>query len=606
MTNPSGKSLGSPRRVPAGAPPAAVSRATQWTRALALVLLTAVPMLPSLRAAFVYDDTTIIRDNAWLRGWGVLIRAWGQPYWPADNGIDVLGLYRPLHIALLGFVWNIGGGGARWFHLYALALGVSTVLAVWWMLGRSVRVTAAFVAAAWFATHPLHVEAISSVANTSELLVVLCTIALVRVLRSPSVLDGADDWKRAALVGVLAAAALSAKESGLLAVPIAAITAWGWREPRVAVMSLRDVMRANMRAWAAAAVGLAAVILARSVALGTPVAHASIAAQGLGALTGAERVRAMLSVWPRIAEMILWPVSLSPYYGPTIFPTNGASRAFVSALVVVLVLVAVVAIARRGDRRPAVALAWVALTYFPASNLAAPTGQILSDRTLFGATVGVALLLGVLLDRMPSLPRTVAACVCAVVIGRNMLMTTRYAVAWTSHRSLWTRMLEAAPDEHLGYKLLGIDARARGDTTRALAMLGRAFAMAPTDRQIRFEYGQVLYQAGRFGAAAATLTPLVTTGEALEERDFVALYLDAVGRSGGPAAVVQAATPLLHSQSASVAALYLGLAEQRLGRTDAADSAYALGLRRNPRDSVLRGRLDLLRGAGATPSGPRR
>ena len=569
-------------------------------RASALLLIVVAPLLPTLRAAFVYDDTTIIRDNVGLRGWGALTRVWSQPYWPSDNGIDALGLYRPLHIALLSSVWNASGGSARWFHIYALGLVALTALAVWWMLGRAVRPIAAFVAAAWFASHPLHVEAVASVANTSELLMVLCTVGLIHVLREPLRMgeDHDADWRRAVWVGALAAAALLAKESGLLAVPIAGLTAWGWRKSNPAGPRWRVFLSANARAWAAALVGIVAVLLARSVALGTPVAHASIAAQGLDTLSAVERVRAMMSLWPRIAGMILWPTSLSPYYGPTSFPANGTARAIASGVVVASVLAGAAAMARRGDRRPLVAVTWIALTYFPASNLAAPTGQILSDRTLMGATVGVAFAIAWALDRLPRIARVAAMVLCGVVVARAAVVTTRYAVAWTSHRSLWTRMIESEPREHLGYKLLGIDARARGDTARALELLARAFAMAPADGQIRFEYGQVLYQAGRYRAAVAVLGPLSQVGDALAERGFVSLYLDAVGRASGPAEVVKAATRLVHSQSGATAALFLGLADEQLGKPQAAESAFALGLRRSHEDSALTAELARLRARG--------
>ena len=152
------------------------------------------------------------------------------------------------------------------------------------------------------------------------------------------------------------------------------------------------------------------------------------------------------------------------------------------------------------------------------------------------------------------------------------------------------------PNEHLSYKLLGMDARARGDTARALPLLERAFAMAPADRQIRFELGQVQYSTGRYGAAVRTLSPLLHDGDARSERGFVALYLDAVGRAGGPDAVVRAATPLLHSETAPVAALFLGVAEEQRGNRVAAESAYVVGLRHSAGDSALIARWTALRG----------
>ena len=76
---------------------------------------------------------------------------------------------------------------------------------------------AALVGAAWFATHPLHVEAVASVANTSELLVTLCTAGLIRILgRAAPPGESSRDIRRALMVGVLSAAALASKESGLL------------------------------------------------------------------------------------------------------------------------------------------------------------------------------------------------------------------------------------------------------------------------------------------------------------------------------------------------------------------------------------------------------
>ena len=573
----------------------ASSRRTRPLGALGLLVLSVAPLSPTLRAAFVYDDTTIIRDNVLLRGWGALGRVWSEPYWPSD-GVDALGLYRPLHVALLATVWNASGGSALVFHLYALLLAVLAAFAAWWILRRGVGGAAALAGAAWFASHPLHVEAVASVANTSEIIVMLCTAGLVRGLGSDPPVDAARDVRRAIAIGVLAAAALAAKESGLLALPLATLTVWGWRRGGETSPSPEHFVRINLRAWCAAFVCVAAVLIARLVVLGAPVSQTSIAAQGLSSLTGAQRVGIMMSLWPRIAGMLVWPTSLSPYYGPTIFPEYAAGLAALSAVVVLGIAGIASVLAGRGDRRPLVALGWVVLTYFPASNLAAATGQILSDRALFGATVGAAIGIAWVLDRLPTFGRRVAIALLAIVIARNVVTSAHYAVAWTSHRALWTRLAEVSPNEHLSYKLLGMDARARGDTGRALPLLAHAFSMAPADRQIRFELGQIQYSTGRYTDAVRTLSPLLRDGDARSERGFVALYLDAVGRAGGPDAVVRAAAPLLHSESAPIAALFLGVAEEQRGHRVAAESAYVAGLRRSAGDTALRARWAALRG----------
>ena len=552
------------------------------------MLCAMLPVLPTLRAAFVYDDTTIIRDNPVLRGWGSLMHVWSSPYWSGDGG-EALGLYRPVQQALLAVLWNIGYGSALIFHVYAILLGALTSVAVWHLLRRGAGGLAALVGAVWFASHPLHVEAIASVANASELIVALSTIGLTLVLARRSSGATATRGKpatRLLLVAVLAAVAIGAKESGLLALPLAVLTAWGWKKSFEGRTSLAAFIRESSRESLAAIAGVTAVLLARLAVLGAPVSTSSIAAQGLSASAG-DRIVTMMSLWPRIARMLLVPSGLSPYYGPSIVPEDSGGLALLSLSVFIAVSGLALVIARRGDARPLVALGWIVLTYLPASNILTATGQLVSDRALFGATIGVALAIAWAVDTIPPVGRRVAAVLIVLLATRNIISGAHYAVAWTSHRTLWTRMIEEAPDEHLGYKLLGMDARARGDTTQAIRLLGRAFAMAPSDRQARFELGQVQYATGRYRAAVATLRPLMQNDDARGERDFVSLYLDAVGRSSGPEAVIRAATPLIHSATAPTAELFIGIAHEQMGNRVAAESAYVAGLRRSAGDSAL-------------------
>ncbi|MDB4879634.1 MAG: Tetratricopeptide 2 repeat protein [Gemmatimonadetes bacterium] len=553
-----------------------------------VVSLTLLALAGTLFAPFMYDDTELIRDNAWLRGWGALLRVWGQPYWPT-TGPDVLGLYRPLHVAALAAIWNLGAGSPFAFHVYALALAITTSLAVWWLLERGVARGLALVPALVFATHPLHVEVIASVANGSEMLVVLGTIALVWLLRRPPRVEPATAWRRALAVGIVAAMTLLSKESGLLSLPLALVTVWGWRRDGDAPMPLRVLVLRERRAIGVAAIMLALALLARTVVLDAPVSRTSIAAQGLP-IDWPGRLAAMLSLWPRVAGLLVWPTSLAPYYGPASFPRQTIAYAGAALLASVVLVALALRQARRGDRRPLVALAWVAFTYFPASNLLVPTGQILSDRVLFGATVGMALGFAWLVDcaAMQSRYRRAAAVVLLLLLTtRYVTESGAYARVWSSHRGLWTHLVSTAPEEHLGYKLLGMEARARGEQARAAGLLSRAHRMAPADRQVRFELGQALFATGRYGDAAATLAPLMRDGDANAERALVTLYLEAVGRARGADAVIRAAEPLLGTASTATAALFAGLAHERLGNPDAAARAYDVGLAASPRDSAL-------------------
>ena len=572
--------------------PARLTRTALGAAAVAAVAV--VPIAPLLRAGFMYDDTTLIRDNAWMHRWHGVLDVWTHPYWPTV-GPDRLGLYRPLHVALLTTVWNLGGGTALAFHLYTLALAGCAAVAVWWMLRRATSAGAAFAGALIFASHPLHVEAVASAANSAELLVALATIALVALL-----------WRRDAmsrgrwtLVALAAVAALLSKESGLLSLPVALVTVWGWRaaenrEATSAPQQWRDVVRRDARGLLLAAAGLAAALVARRLVLGAAVTRTSIAAQGMPEPAGA-RIEMMLALWPRLASMLVWPSSLAPYYGPTLVPAHRLAVALLAAACLASAGALAVLAARRGDRRPLVALAWLVLSYLPASNLLVATGQIMSDRTLYGASIGTALAAAWLVEVATPRARRVLWLAVAALVLHGVGTSTTYAFAWRTHRALWTRLIAMEPAEHLGYKLLGMDARARGEQARAVMLLAQARAMAPADRQIRFEYAQALYATGRHAEAAAELGRLLRDRDVRDEPGTVGLYLDAVGRSRGAQAVVDAAHPLLGSASGAAAALYAAVALERLGRPAAADSMYGVGLRIAPGDTALLARRDALR-----------
>ena len=570
-----------------------MTRRSRWLGMAALVLLAVAPLLPTLRATFVYDDTQIIGGNETIRGWDSLLHVWSRPYWPYG---EAAGLYRPFQIALISIIYNAGGGRPIWFHLYALMLAAVTSVAVWWLIRRGVGRQAALVAALWFAVHPLHVEPVASVANSSELMVVLCTIALVALLtRFPAEpARPLRDWLRALLAGGIAAAAVLSKESGIIALPLAAVSIWGWHQRSDSPPETRALLQKNLRVGIAGALCVGTALAARAIVLAAAANPFSLAPAGLEGLTALERVRSVISLWPHIVQMVMWPTDLSPLYGAALLPDHRGAIALASLAVAAALSAAAVLVARRGDRRPLVALLWMGVAYLPASNLFAAVGPLVSDRTLFGVTVGAALALAWALDRMPPFSRRMATVVCALVMARALVVTTRYALDWTNHRQLWSRLTRLYPDEHVGHHMLGLSLWAHGDTSRALVEVAQGLAMSPSDQNNRNTYARLLYETGRYERSVQVMAPLMSMERWRDDPAVAAYYFDAIGRASGAEAVIGAAKRFLHGQSTPVAELYIGLANERLGHLAAADSAYRRGLRASPRDSMLTAQLTRL------------
>src|SRR5688572_18533002 len=210
--------------MPTAPSPARFSRTNRSTTLL-LMLVALMPYLRTLAFGYVMDDTTAIRSNPDIHGWESLARVWMHPYGGPDS--PYFGLYRPLTMTLFAFVWNAGGQWPIWFHLVAILMHALATVLVWRMLERVTGSFPALIAAVWFAVHPVHVEAVANVANSSEVLVAVWTcLLMLHVARAAATADRIG-WATAAVAGVLYLAAFLSKESGAVAPALALLWIWG-------------------------------------------------------------------------------------------------------------------------------------------------------------------------------------------------------------------------------------------------------------------------------------------------------------------------------------------------------------------------------------------
>src|SRR2546428_4557104 len=117
--------------------------------ALALALLVVAAYLPVLRAGFIWDDDAYIIANATLRTFGGLRRLWLEP--------GAVPQYYPLTFTSLWLDHHLWGLQPLGYHLVNVLLHAANVILVW-LVGRRLALPGAWLAAAVFAVHPVHVE----------------------------------------------------------------------------------------------------------------------------------------------------------------------------------------------------------------------------------------------------------------------------------------------------------------------------------------------------------------------------------------------------------------------------------------------------------------
>jgi Flp pilus assembly protein TadD len=558
---------------------------------LLVALVAAAPYLVTIGYGFVYDDGPIIADNPALHTPGGLFAAWHVAYWPAAWGRA--GLYRPVVQFMYALLWNVSGGAPWLFHLYAVALYAACAVAVLWMLARALPPLAAVAGALLFAAHPLHVESVANVAGSAEVVAALASIACVLVIvRGFDAGVESIPWKTAIVGALLFTVALGAKESAATVPALVALCVWGWREAGEAAMSARSVIARGWRVWTACTVVLAAMIVARWMVLGGFSPPSTALAVGLDGETLVQRWWTMTGAWPLIAQLLIAPTRLSMHYGPTtVIPHHAMSlTAMTAALTFALVIFAAMLFARRGDRRPLVAIGWVMLAYLAASNILIPTGQLLAERTLFFSSVGVVMLAGWVLARAHGLPegmRWMPGPVVGALIVFGAVGSARRVRVWSSEERLFQSGIDYDDAAFYPYWQLARSVGRHGDNARGLALLGEAYRRYPGGESLALEYAQHLRTSER-GEDALVVLRATSAAHPTSQPARLA-YLDALLELRGADSLIAAvATVRGRDPAGSLRYVLLARAYGKLEQNDSVTAVYARAVAEDGGDPGLR------------------
>src|SRR5947208_4501079 len=435
---------------------------------------------------FALDDNQIVRFNNLVLKVSGVWRAFVSPYWPSVVGG---GLYRPLPLASYAIDWQLGGA-AWWFHAVNVAWHAGASVAVAWLAQRwtgeprsSERgERAALAAGLLFAVHPVHVEAVANIVGRAELMAALFAILCVYAALAQDRLW----WSAAAL-----AAGLLSKENVVVA---PALIAWGW------IMEMARPSRRRMVAYVATWVAVGAVyVMARWYVLGHELVGRA-APVFFGASPVAVRLTAV-AAFPDVARLLVFPLKLRADYSPaerTLVATPLDPR-FALGLLCVAAWAALLWLAwRRGRRLEAFGLGWIAISFFPVSNLAVQVGVLVAERTLYLPSVGLAWAAGALLRGLES--RRLAWVLSLLAVAGGLRTAVRVPV-WRDQRSVVLSEVTDSPRSFAGPAQMVVLDLVEHQPARALESFRKAAGL--TDLKLRW-----LYAAGAeaaFAAGQATL-----------------------------------------------------------------------------------------------------
>lgn len=501
-----------------------MNRAGRGTVAV-LVVLALLAMLPyanALHNGFTLDDEPDILKNAAVTG-GI------DPTASLSSSLFGI-LYRPLTIFTYAINYALTPERATSFHAVNIALhgGVTLlVFALGWQLFGSRRVAA--LAAALFAVHPVHTEAVTNIVGRAELLAAF--FGLVTLLSAVCSDRSTTRWRRSAWqwLGLTSfCLALLSKESALTILPLMALFRIACRgEP------LRAGLRREMRNpdWLAYGLCVAVFMVGRGYAIAasplvyrpTPLDNA------LAFVPWPPRVRTALGVLWDYFGLLNVPLVLAADYSYNQIPLvqswlNPRCLAGL-ALLIVVVLVWV------RQRQPALAFA----VLFPlaalglTANLLFPIGTVKAERLLYLPSVGWALAVAYAGDQLLRRPRyrPVALGTLTIVLVSFTTRTWARNPDWTDNLTLYRNMALTAPDSAKARYNLGVALEKQGAHDAAIVQFRQALALYPWAEGAALGIGYALQNRGAVDAAILWYEKALDIAPGLSEAhtDLCSAYL---------------------------------------------------------------------------------
>ena len=499
---------------------------TQWSLlVVSLLLLVALSSGVGIHNGFTYDDVEVIQHNAevhTLRHWWTLF---AQSYWPRAYGGDG---YRPLTMLVFAAQWVIGHGAPWLFHATNIVLYGAVTIAVFWFASLLLPTAAAWLVAALFAVHPVHVEAVASTVGQSELWVALLLVPAMAIYLRRCLTGTALTHGEGALICACYTLGLFAKEHAIVlpALIIAAEVLLGADRRRLAqrLVAIRPLILCLTL--------LAALYLAaRSAVKGGDISgfQPFVVFQTLD-LSYANRVLTMIGVVPQWIRLLFWPARLTTEYAPPdIDIAQGASVVQLPGLLLLVGILglAVVLWKRRGlGAIASFGIAWFCITLLPSSNFVIPAGIIIAERTLFLPSLGALLVIGAIAvwitqrieaARSFALRRNLSMLSCASVAIILLAASARSAsrtVIWHDNDRLFTQGIIDAPQSYRAYYMFGARKFEEGDARAGERTYRLALKLFPYDPYMAYNFAFQYQVRGAYEAAI----PLYKWAFALDPR----------------------------------------------------------------------------------------
>ncbi len=449
-----------------------------------LVLLTLLVYARSLGMGFVYDDHEMI-DNPWVLSWKDIPRIFSQDL--INNHMS--NFYRPLTLLWQLFVHGLAGTNPAAWHFSSILLHLLCVVLVFRLACKLLNDRGyAMLAAAVFALHPTHVETVTWVSDSGDLLMaatlLLSALALLRWLETGGLVWWTASW-------LLATACCFVKETGVLMPALLLVVAFS--------MESRASRPAIILTGALFLLSSCGFLLLRNQIL-----HGF--SHPLSAAGNYEMALTIPGALCFYLSHLLLPVGLGPFY-PLAFVSNPRSPAFVLPVALLAAILAGLVWLHRhlSDRRLFwFCTVWVLVPLIAPLYLKLFTDfELVHDRYLYLPSIALGVGLSAGLKKCFSANAGAAtgghhaanylAIAVVVLITASAAETISYEGVWQDDAHLFQRGIALTPSNARALVNLGVVRLKQGNYTEGTALLKRSLEIQPDNAFALFDLGNAAW-----------------------------------------------------------------------------------------------------------------
>ncbi len=343
----------------------------------ALILLGVLPYFNTLGNSFVYDDDFQVVQNPYLRNFHHLRQIVASSVWSFRYTNVPTNYYRPLMQVQYLLLYQIYGPLAYVFHLGNVILHALVVILLFLVTRRVFRSeTIGFLAAAIFALHPIHTEAVAWVAAVSDL-----QLGVFLLLSFWFFLNLGDAqrkrWWTAPMMCICFFLALFSKEPAIAFPLIATAYQHFFAEDRT-----RTPWREMVRRYAPLWIVAATYLTARIAFMGSLIPRVQ-----RPRLPWSQAILSSVTLAGDYLTKLVWPVKLATFYSfsPT---TSWRNLGFVSGAAWLAGAGLLFLLLWKKQRMATFGMVWLFLLLAPALNARWMAVNVFSERYLYVPSMG--------------------------------------------------------------------------------------------------------------------------------------------------------------------------------------------------------------------------